>query len=284
LALTRPHVSTWAVLLVAAFFAVAVVLSTTPTNVLAEPVNDHRVVPGCHGEDDFDSQEVGFGIVQVVNIKGPECPIRVLAYDTHGCADLDECDQHFVAQSQVVNLKPGAKVTISVKVPSNICEIQLDPLVGWIPDPIDPLRRGDEYGTNMLAGGKGFTGGFQTNPKCKEETPTPTPETPTPSPTPETPTPPPTPTNTPTATPTQATPTKTPVPPTATPTDTVPPKAPTEVTPQPTVAAPKAEPTPKGPSTGSGLANDSTTGVGIALMIVGVALGGLIVGRSTRRR
>ncbi len=275
--------------------AVAVTLAALSplASASAEPVNDPRVQPGCHGQDDFGFGYASWATGVISNNGTATCPVFWLAYDTHDCANIGVCAQDLVGVAGPVYLKPGATLTISVNVPSNICKVQFDPLVGWLGAPLSTLARGAEYGTNMLAAGQGKNAD---NPYCVKSTPTPPPLTPTPTATPTLP--PPTPTFTATATttpPPTATGTVTP-PPTATatptgtqtPPPTVPPTvAPTEAptappTAVPTTPAVAGTPAPRPPSAGTGLISVSpAVGGGFLLMVLGLCALVYVMGDKT---
>ena len=295
--LKKPAGRPWFVLLFAVIIAATAGASPLAT-ASAEPVNDSRVTPGCHGQDHFDSSLVAFATGIVVNKGMQDCTLHWLAYNTYDCAPISACGQgqDLVGVAGPVVLKPGTSLTISVSVPSNVCKVQFDPVIGWIGAPLQHLAGGAEYGTNMLAGGKGFTA---TNPNCMKPTPTPTvpPPTPTivltPSPTatPTTvePTPTPTKTKTPTATPTgtlsptttpSATPTGTQVPPTASPTvapTEAPTQAPTVVQPTPTQPVPAGTPAPRPPSAGTGMLVSQTQAWALTFMVFGAIIGAYVL-------
>ncbi len=298
--LRKPAGRSWLLLipLVAAFIAGLVAVVPQPRTVSASPSE-------CVGAN-FTWAPIGFGGAAVTNNSTVTCDNATFqAFNTHGCASVQVCDQHIAGQNGPVTIKAGQTVKVYLSVPDDVCFVQFDVYIGSSPRSILTSGPGGQYGLEELAkhheDGAGGEGLNRPNPNCRPPTPTPTvpPPTPTivltPSPTaiPTTvePTPTPTKTKTPTATPTgtlsptttpSATPTGTQVPPTASPTvaPTLAPTAPpTEVqstpTRTPTAITPSKPPAP--PSSGTGMLVSQTQAWALTFMVFGAIIGAYVL-------
>ncbi len=307
--MSKPARRPWLVLMAAAIFAAFIGMATAPT-ASAEPLNYQVQQGGCVGGN-FTWAPLGFGGAAVTSNASTTCDNAWFqAFNTHGCASIQVCDQHIAGQTGPVTIKPGQTVNIFLSVPNDVCLVQFDVYIGSSPRSILTKGPNGQYGLEELAkhheDGAGGEGLNRPNPNCVSSTPTPTPTTPvmtpTPTATPWVPTPTPwVPTPTPSATPTgapspsptaSATPTGTPVPPTPTPPapPTATPTVPTSTTvPTTTVPPTKAPPVegPRPPSAGTGFSDGDSNGplgYGILALLASLTLVSAgVIAHNTRR-